>query len=338
MIASSPRAKCDQHEAAVPSRQPQSSSILGVLRHHPCGHAPEALGHRQPRCDHFRSDAAQTREGLRFDRFDQTDGVRNGSRCVSASVATGRRRSRHRPLFLRAIPKSGSVSLAVAIVLVAPSLGWADNCSGRFDCFSTAEAANLVLAAIVTLLFVSMLPALLGTLVGAGGGMAALGSGASIAVSEASVVAGVAYATRALQLGSLILGTQLLSDAPRTPQIVETQAGDGTEGDSPRERRDQDPSSPGEASTEEDVKGVFRGLKKGRSAGVRTVDSGEELGEVFEELTRGGREVNAPKYPGKTIELPDGTTVGLRGSSKTGGPTIDINMPDGSSWKVHVPR
>jgi hypothetical protein len=36
------------------------------------------------------------------------------------------------------------------------------------------------------------------------------------------------------------------------------------------------------------------------------------------------------------VELPDGTKVGLRDVSRSGGKTIDIVLPDGKVIKVHV--
>ena len=42
-------------------------------------------------------------------------------------------------------------------------------------------------------------------------------------------------------------------------------------------------------------------------------------------------------YPGKFVELPDGTQVGLRSASRSGGATIDVFKPDGTYIKVHLP-
>ncbi|MFP4355260.1 MAG: hypothetical protein ACLFUJ_09060 [Phycisphaerae bacterium] len=69
---------------------------------------------------------------------------------------------------------------------------------------------------------------------------------------------------------------------------------------------------------------------------MKTVKSEAELKDVFNSLSQGGSPVNQGSYPGKMVQLPDGTRVGLRSTSKTGGSTIDIKHPDGSKQKVHI--
>ncbi len=46
--------------------------------------------------------------------------------------------------------------------------------------------------------------------------------------------------------------------------------------------------------------------------------------------------MDVPGYPGKWVELRDGTRVGIREGSKSGGAAIDIRRPDGSIQKVHI--
>jgi hypothetical protein len=69
---------------------------------------------------------------------------------------------------------------------------------------------------------------------------------------------------------------------------------------------------------------------------VRVVESAEELQSLFGRLSSGGKVVQGSSYPGKLVELGDKTTVGLRAVSKSGGPAIDIKLPGGELWKVHV--
>lgn len=80
----------------------------------------------------------------------------------------------------------------------------------------------------------------------------------------------------------------------------------------------------------------LQGLQAGRSSGVRVVDSADELDDLFRQLSVDGTPVSGKTYPGKMVELPDGTTVGVRTTSVSGGPTIDIKLPDGTRMKVHV--
>lgn len=75
--------------------------------------------------------------------------------------------------------------------------------------------------------------------------------------------------------------------------------------------------------------------RPGRSAGVRMVDSEEELRDIFRQMSAGGKDVAAQGYKGRMVELPDGTRVGLRETSKSGGATIDI-FGGGKSAKIHI--
>ena len=81
---------------------------------------------------------------------------------------------------------------------------------------------------------------------------------------------------------------------------------------------------------------ILSGLRVGRASPNLEVDSVEELHAVFDELSAGGTPVHSG-YPGKLVELADGTRVGLRGTSRSGGETIDVFKPDGSYRKVHLP-
>jgi hypothetical protein len=84
------------------------------------------------------------------------------------------------------------------------------------------------------------------------------------------------------------------------------------------------------------VEAGLSNLAAGRSQGVNVVNSIDELNELFSRLIAGGKPVEGTTYPGKLVELSDGTTVGIRTVSKSGGPTIDIKLPDGTLRKVHI--
>ncbi len=83
------------------------------------------------------------------------------------------------------------------------------------------------------------------------------------------------------------------------------------------------------------VESAITALDGGRSAGVYTVSSPDELESLYGELSAGGSPVEG-SYPGESVELPDGTRVGIRPTSGSGGPTIDVRLPDGTNLKVHV--
>ena len=78
------------------------------------------------------------------------------------------------------------------------------------------------------------------------------------------------------------------------------------------------------------------GLAAGRSSRVRVVESADELTGLFDRWSAGGRVVEGTTYPGRLVELPDGMMVGLRQVSRSGGPTIDLRIPNGQTFKVHV--
>jgi hypothetical protein len=66
------------------------------------------------------------------------------------------------------------------------------------------------------------------------------------------------------------------------------------------------------------------------------VRSEAELNDLFGRLTQSGRSAPHPTYAGRRVELPDGTIVGLRGRSGSGGAAIDVRYPDGIWTKVHI--
>jgi hypothetical protein len=83
------------------------------------------------------------------------------------------------------------------------------------------------------------------------------------------------------------------------------------------------------------VEGAVTSLSRGRSPGVYMVPSTHELDALFDELSHGGSPVTS-SYPGQIVKLQDGTTVGIRNLSKSGGPAIDVKLPNGNLLKVHV--
>ena len=67
---------------------------------------------------------------------------------------------------------------------------------------------------------------------------------------------------------------------------------------------------------------------KGSKASIREVPGGQKAADdLFNDLTVGGKPVVMPTYPGKLVDLPGGGRVGLRPKSKSGEPTIDVDIP-----------
>jgi RHS repeat-associated protein len=82
------------------------------------------------------------------------------------------------------------------------------------------------------------------------------------------------------------------------------------------------------------IEDTLAGLTPGNSPGVYTVDSPEELQQVYDELSAGGKPTGS-SYPGQEVELSNGTRVGIRETSKTGGPAVDINTGS-ARYRIHV--
>ena len=95
-------------------------------------------------------------------------------------------------------------------------------------------------------------------------------------------------------------------------------------------------SEPPPPSAGRPVDEVLSGLRAGRNAPNLEVDTAEQLHATFDELSAGGTAVESA-YPGKLVGLADGTRIGLRGTSRSGGETIDVFKPDGTYLKVHLP-
>jgi hypothetical protein len=67
---------------------------------------------------------------------------------------------------------------------------------------------------------------------------------------------------------------------------------------------------------------------KGSKASIREVSGGQEAAEeLFAGLAAGGQPIAVPGYPGETVDLPAGGRVGFRPKSKSGRPTIDVDIP-----------
>ena len=76
--------------------------------------------------------------------------------------------------------------------------------------------------------------------------------------------------------------------------------------------------------------------KPGRNSGVRTVDSETELDGIWVQYSQGGSPIAGSTYPGQRLEFPDGSEIAKRGSSRSGGPTIDVLGAGGERVKIHV--
>ena len=81
---------------------------------------------------------------------------------------------------------------------------------------------------------------------------------------------------------------------------------------------------------------VLSRLRPGRRKLNLEVDTPAEMDRVWAELSAGGKPIDS-RFPGTHLELPDGTRVGYRSSSRSGGPTIEITTTSRTVIKVHLP-
>jgi hypothetical protein len=75
-------------------------------------------------------------------------------------------------------------------------------------------------------------------------------------------------------------------------------------------------------------------------ATVREVSGGvNEAERLFRELSHGGTDVTPPGHIGTLVKLPGGRgMIGYRPSSKSGPPTIDVNVVDAGGKKIPVEK
>jgi type II secretory pathway pseudopilin PulG len=92
-----------------------------------------------------------------------------------------------------------------------------------------------------------------------------------------------------------------------------------------------------EESAAESADDILAELRPGRNSPNLEVDTPEEMQQLFDRLSAEGTPIRGSRYPGDIVELPDGTRVGLRPVSRSGGETIDLFKPDGTHMKVHLP-
>jgi hypothetical protein len=84
------------------------------------------------------------------------------------------------------------------------------------------------------------------------------------------------------------------------------------------------------------VEEVLSSLPKGKQSFVRTVPDEQTLQSTFGELTRGGTPTSWKNYNGEVFDLQDGTQIGMRGASSSGGSTIDVRIPGQDPFKIHI--
>jgi filamentous hemagglutinin len=96
------------------------------------------------------------------------------------------------------------------------------------------------------------------------------------------------------------------------------------------------------AADSKSVREIVRGntVKYGDSNQAFNVKSESDLIDLYNKITAGAKDATPSGYDGVSKILEDGTRIGLRNGSKTGGMTIDVNPAAGSGkpYKVHIEK
>lgn len=144
------------------------------------------------------------------------------------------------------------------------------------------------------------------------------GAGGVVMVGSAELIAAGAAVTAA---GGGILFAEAVNN-PQSPA-------------SPRQPETYQPAAGGSGAPRPAGE-VLGEMPAGKSPGVRTVGSDAELQASYDQTARGGEVIRRPGYRGEWVRQPDGTEIGLRESSRSGGRTIDVRHSDGTTEKVHI--
>ncbi len=133
--------------------------------------------------------------------------------------------------------------------------------------------------------------------------------------SAAGLAAGVGIAGA----GLVDLATHAATDSSVAPLQVDQKNSSKELPDNPTGRTIRDATNPGKQDH------------------VREAPSDEAVRELADELMRDKERYKQGSHPGDWVTTDDGTKVGLREESGSGGPTIDLKFPNGDNWKVHRP-
>ncbi len=87
----------------------------------------------------------------------------------------------------------------------------------------------------------------------------------------------------------------------------------------------------------EDIKKILDQLQRGENKPNRQLDTPEEIKDFWDWLSKGAKgDLPSPGFPRKVFD--DGTEIGMRPDSKSGGPTVEFTPPDSKRLpKVHLP-
>jgi hypothetical protein len=91
------------------------------------------------------------------------------------------------------------------------------------------------------------------------------------------------------------------------------------------------------SASEATIRADLKGLKDGKNpSSSKLVGSESELRALYDKWSSGGTPIQGSSYGKDFVRLPDGTTVGMRPKSDSGGTTVDVTFPNKKHMKVHI--
>ncbi len=78
--------------------------------------------------------------------------------------------------------------------------------------------------------------------------------------------------------------------------------------------------------------------QQGKRPEIRIEKGGDKAAkELYDKLSKGGKPDTPPRYQGEGTRLPNGDWVGYRLESRSGSPTVDVNIDGVTFDKIHFP-
>jgi SPP1 gp7 family putative phage head morphogenesis protein len=141
-------------------------------------------------------------------------------------------------------------------------------------------------------------------------------------------------AGRAIRIAAVVLQRY----GPDARQVLERWRRDEGSG-TPQAPKEPKPAEPAPQTAKEILNPNGKPIgQPGNRSEVRIEKGGDTAAkELYEKLSTGGTPYKPKNYPGEGTKLPNGDWVGYRPSSRSGPPTVDVNVSGADFTKIHFP-
>lgn len=159
------------------------------------------------------------------------------------------------------------------------------------------------------------------------------------AVQAQAQALGASIRTKATELSTVDqrVGAKLTESAVSVAKMSFEHSDTKMLGFGPRDPKESPPTDALSVKDAGDVHERVDPLPPGKNRGVKVLPNAAAVEALYAELTKNAQPLPPGTYKGEWQVLPDGTRIGFRPDSKSGGPTVEIWNPDGSKmWDVHV--